>query len=120
MLDRNIESISNEEGVFIIEEQTGFCYDPQIELTKTGFKPFQIQIAGDADYTSFQIKSESESVNFDKPVYPDPQNQSTFVTRTWIENYSQNFKRSNDSLIIYLDEDNIEAELNSIKEKLKK
>jgi hypothetical protein len=46
-------------------------------------------------------------------------NQSTFVTATWIENYSQNFKSSNDSLIIYLDENNIEAELKAIKKKLK-
>ncbi len=120
MIDRNIESTSNEEGLFLVEEQTGFCYDPHIEFTKKDYKPFLILITSGDDHTSYQVKSESESVNFDKPIYPDTQNQSTFVTGTWIENYSQNFKRSDDSLIIYLDENNIEAELNSIKKKLKK
>lgn len=118
MLDRNIESTSNEEGLFFIDDQTGFCYDPHIELTKIGYKPFQILIAGGDDYISYHVKSESKSVNFDKPIYPDSQNQNTFVTSTWIENYSQNFKTSNDSLIIHLDENNIEAELKAIKKKL--
>lgn len=118
-LDRNVETISNSSGKFMIEESTGFCFDPEIKMTKNGYKPFQILISGDTESTSYQVKSESQSGDFDEPVYPDPSERNTFITGTSMEKYSQNFESKDDSLIVYLDTENFEKELREIKEKIK-
>ena len=111
MIDKNREVYSDQNGNFLIDLQTGFCFDPEIQVTKEGFKPFQILISADSKSKTYKIRSESQSVDFDEPVYPDSSNQSTFIIGTWIEKYSQYFKSKNDSLIIYLDTEDFEEEL---------
>ncbi len=119
MIDKNREVYSDKNGHFLIDMQTGFCFDPEIKVTKKGFKPFQILISVDSKSISYKITSESQSVDFDEPLYPDSTNRNTFITGTWIEKYSQDFKSRNDSLILYLDTDNLEEEIKEIKEKRK-
>ena len=99
--------------------QTGFCFDPEIQVTKEGFKPFQILISSNSESKTYQIKSISQSVDFDEPVYPDSTNRNTFKVGSWIEKYSQDFESKNDSLIIYLDTENFEKEIKDLKEKEK-
>ncbi|WP_339607889.1 carboxypeptidase-like regulatory domain-containing protein [uncultured Roseivirga sp.] len=111
LIDKNRKVYSDQNGNFLIDMQTGFCFDPKIQVTKKGFKPFQVLISGDSKSISYKIKSESQSVDFDEPLYPDSSNKSTFITGTWIEKYSQDFQSRNDSLIIYLDTDNLEEEI---------
>lgn len=119
MVERNIETTTNKKGQFLIDEQTGFCYDPEIEITMTGYKPFHLTISSDSETTSYQIKTESESFDFEKPVYLDSTRKETFVNSTWIDQFSHRFEVKGDSIIFYLDENNPEKEVELIKEKLK-
>ena len=119
MIDRNIFSESDENGDFSIGEMTGFCYSPKIKVTFDNHKPFQIELESDSDSQNFKLKRESESVDFDKPIYTDPNNKNTFIVSTWIEKYSRDFEIKSDSLIIFLDERNLEKEIESMKDKLK-
>ena len=119
MINKNREVYSDQNGCFLIDMQSGFCFDPEIKVTKKGFKPFEILISGDSKSISYKIKSESQSVDYDEPLNPDSTNRNSFITGAWIEKYSQDFISRNDSLIIYLDTDNLEEELKEIKEKRK-
>ena len=119
MVERNIEVTSNKNGQFLIDEQTGFCYDPKIEITKTGYKPFQLTIISDSETTSYQVKTESKSFDFENPFYPDSSRKDTFITSTWIDQFSHSFEVKGDSIIFYLDENNPKKEIELIKEELK-
>ncbi len=94
--------------------QTGFCFEPEIQVTKEGFKPFQVLISGDSESKTYKIRSESQSVDFDEPVYPYSSDRNTFIVGTWIEKYSHDFEFENDSLIIYLDIENFEEEIKEL------
>ena len=118
MLEKNEKVKTDAHGRFKIAKVTGFCFDAELEIKQPGYKPFQILLARSTDYNSYKVKSASKSVDFEQPVYPNPKNLNTFIQSTWIEKYSQSFKHSNDSLIVYLDEDNLEAELKQIQKKL--
>ncbi len=117
MIDKNHQVFTDQNGKFLIDLQTGFCFDPEIKVTKEGFKPFQILISSNSEYLSYQIKSKSQSVDFDEPVYPDSTNRNTYKTGSWIEKYSQDFESKNDSLIIFLDTESFEEEIKTLKEK---
>jgi len=118
ILDRNIKTSSSENGVFLIDEQTGFCYDPKIKITKIGYKPFLINIESNSNFTTYKVLSEKKSINFSEPIYKNPSNRRTFISSTWINSYSRNFAVKGDSLIIFLDIDDLEKEMQMIREKL--
>lgn len=118
MVERNIKTISNKKGQFLIDEQTGFCYDPEIEITMIGYKPFHLAINSDSETISYQIKTGSESFDFEKPIYPDSNRENTFVASAWINQFSHSFDVKGDSIIFYLDENNPEKEIELIKEEL--
>ena len=119
MVDRNIETTSDEKGHFLLDELTGFCYDPRIVITKTGYKPFHLNIKSDAESISYQVKKGSESIDFEEPVYSDSSKKDTFITATWLDQFSQNFEVKDDSIIFYLDENNPEKEIKLIQERLR-
>ena len=119
MMDRDIKTSSNEKGQFLLSEQTGFCYTPNIEITKSGYKPFRISIQSDSESISYQVSSESESIDLEKPVYSDLGDSSTFAVSTWIGRSSRNFEVKDDSIIFYLDKDEPEREVKSVREGLK-
>ncbi|WP_298248331.1 hypothetical protein [uncultured Christiangramia sp.] len=120
MIDREIISFSNRDGFFGIGEMTGFCYNPKIRVTYKNYKPFEIELSSDLNETIFKIKEESEYIDLDKPYYPNPENKRTSIGAIPIENYSRNFKVINDSLFIYLDKENLNGEIDSIKQILSK
>jgi hypothetical protein len=119
MVDKNLTSTSDQNGNFSIGEMTGFCYSPKVRITYDNHKPFEIEVESDSDFQKYKLKKESESIDFDKPFYPDPNNRNSYISSTWIEKYSGNFKIKSDSLIIYLDEKNLTKEIELIKIKLK-
>ena len=118
MVERNVKTITNKTGQFLLDEQTGFCYDPKIEITKTGYKPFHLNIESDSKTVSYQIKIESESIDFEEPVYPDSGRKDTFVTSTWIDQFSHDFEAKGDSIIFYLEENNPGKEIELVKKRL--
>jgi hypothetical protein len=115
MVGKNLTSESDQNGVFNIGEMTGFCYDPKIKVTYKGYKPFIIVLESESEFQNFKIKKESEFIEYEKPFYPNPNNKNTFVTGTWVEKYSGNFKVKSDSLIIYLDKNNLNKEIELIR-----
>ncbi|GAA3573511.1 hypothetical protein GCM10022395_23490 [Snuella lapsa] len=119
MVDRNLNSTTDNSGNFRIGEITGRCYAPKIKVTYEGYKPFEIELESDSDYQNYKLKKESKSVDFEEPFYPDPNDRNTFISSTWIEKYSEDFEMKSDSLIIYLDEDNPAKEIELIKQKFK-
>jgi len=83
---------------------------PTIMVTKEGYKPFQLKIKDRRNETSYVVKSESVHIDFEEPVYPDPNNLNTFITGTWIEKWSEEF-RTGDTLRIYLVREDLKAEI---------
>jgi len=118
MVGRDVSSFSKDDGSFELIEVTGFCYDPEIKITFDGYKPFQIRFASIGDYNTYKVKSNPKSVEFDNPVYPDPKNEDTFVTGTWIEQNSLDFDVRSDSIIVYLKKNNPTQEIEELKQKL--
>jgi hypothetical protein len=86
-------------------------------VSKKGYKPFQLKIDYSGEETSYTIKSESISVDYDEPVYPDPNNRETFITGTWIEKWSQDFS-TRDTLSIYLMKEDTKAEVETIRKQV--
>ena len=119
MIGRNLTSESDQNGIFIIGEMTGFCYDPKIKVTFRGHKPFIIELESESDFQNYKLKKDSEFVEYKEPFYPNPNNKNTFMSGTWIGKYSGEFKIKSDSLIIYLEENNLNEEIEWIKKQLK-
>ena len=119
MMDQSIIVNTDSKGTFSIAKHTGFCFDPILRISKAKFKPFEIKIETNSNAKKYTITYDSESFDFDKPIFPDTTNKNTFIVATWIEKYSRDFQVKNDSLIIYLADDNIEKEKEEIKKRIK-
>lgn len=120
MVNRNIAITSDSEGKFSIGEHTGFCYDPVIEVSEAGYKTFRVLIKDDSEFSRYQVTSSLQDVSFDEPFYPDSADRRIYIVATSINQYSQDFKVKSDSLIVFLKEDNLEEEIESVKESLMK
>ena len=110
---------SDQLGGYNLTYISGFCPDRELIISKEGYKPFQIKLDNSNDHKIYTVKSETKSVDFETPVYPDSTNPNTYVTGSWVNLYSENFRVNSDSLIIYLDVKNDDQEIQNIKEKLK-
>lgn len=119
LIDKNTIVKSDNEGQFKIEYVSGFCFDPKIRITSNNYKPFEIKIRHSNHSKSYELKSESEFIDYEKPFYPNPSKDSGFMTGTWINIFSQNFSVSNDSVFICFDGDNIKKEIENIQKTLK-
>lgn len=117
LIDRDITSTSDKNGNFNIGEHTGFCYPVELEIQIEKHKPFRILIENQSDGINYKVKSELEFIEYDSPFYPNPANRGTFIIGTSIDKFSKNFEVKSDSIIIYLDEDNLEKEIHAIQEK---
>jgi len=119
LIGRDVKSLTDENGTFNIREHTGYCYPVELEVKFEKFKPFRIIIENESDWRHYKVKSKSEFIEFDTPFYPNPQNKGTSANGTWIDKYSENFEIKSDSIIILLDEDNLEKEIKANQDKLK-
>ncbi len=108
---------SNAKGYFKVTYLSGFCKDPVIVVRKEGYKPFHLKFKDSKGDVSYNVKSEKEFIDFDKPIYPDSTNRNTFIFGTWIDKWSQDFCVS-DTLIIYLSRQDVKSEIEKIKAKL--
>jgi hypothetical protein len=113
------KTVTDSLGRFLVAKHTGFCFDPILLITKPKYKPFKIKIETKSKTIRYSITYDSESFDFNKPIYPDTTNKKTFIVGSWIEKYSRNFQVRNDSLFIYLDDSNPENEKETIKNKIK-
>ena len=119
LLDSKDIKKTNNEGFFAVYRQMGaFKVDPVIEITKKGYKPFQMQISSKNDKTSYFVKSETKWVDFNEPLTNDSKAKTSDLTGTWIEKWSQNFT-AGDTLLIYLTKDDEKAEIEKIETELK-
>jgi hypothetical protein len=116
MVGHNIVGKTDKNGMFEISDQVGFCYDPHIKITAKGYKPFEVTIGFSGENKSFELKSKSEFVNYEKPFYPDTSTKSTYITGAWINQFSDHFTycgelASGESMIFYLDTINPQKEI---------
>lgn len=119
LLYKSDSTKTNDKGYFEIRSSTGlYKVDPEVLITKAGYKPFQLKEKHSSKETSYIVKSESIDVDFDKPVYPDPRNRGTFIVSTSIDKWSQDF-RAGDTLIFYLTRDDRNSEIERIKNEIK-
>ncbi len=119
LLDKKTTVKSDNKGQYKIEYVSGFCFDPKIRITSENYKPFEIKIRTTSHSKSYELKSETKSIEYEKPFYPNSAKDSGFMTGTWINKFSQNFSVYNDSIFIYLDDDNIKKEIESIQKTVK-
>lgn len=101
---------TNDKGIFEVNKITGFCNDPLIIVTSTGYKPFQLEIKKLKGNTQYFVKTETSWIDYDQPFFPDPSNKNTFIKGQWIDKWSQDFA-IHDTLIIYLSKDNLTLEI---------
>jgi len=119
LVGRNIEGTSNEKGSFSIGEHTGFCYPVELQVSLEKHKPFRITIENESDEIIYKVESESYFIYYDEPFYPDTNHKGTYFISASIEKYSSNFTISDDSIIIYLEENNLEKEILEIKNSIR-
>ena len=109
---------TTETGYFEVYRQGGSRkIDPEVLITKKGYKPFKIRITSSDEGTSYTIKSETKDIEYNEPLYLNS-DKSSFTTGTVIEKWSQNFSVG-DTLTIYLTKDDEIAEVEMTKKKLK-
>lgn len=111
LLDGSDIKKTDSNGFFEVSTETRPFQDPVILVTKESYKPFQLRIDGNSEEISYVVKSESISVDYEEPVYPDPNNRGTFITGTWIDKWSNEFK-TGDTLSIYLVREDTKAASN--------
>lgn len=119
MMNQDLRVITDSLGKFSLVKFTGFCFDPVVSIRKPEYKPFKLKVERKSNAIRYSITHDAESFDFDKPIYPDTTNRTTFIIASWIEKYSRNFQVRNDSLFIYLDDYNPEKEKETIKRKIK-
>lgn len=105
---------TDKNGLFELEKVTGFCFDPHIKILKQHYKPFEMTFKNTDNSISYEVKSKSYFVTYDKPFYPDSYDTSSFITGTWITEYSGSFAVTSDGEVYYLDTINLSREINDI------
>jgi hypothetical protein len=120
MVGKNEKTKTNKDGYFKVEKIVGFCFDPIIRITKNNYKPFEIKFKNLDDSKIYEIKSKSDFITYDKPFYPDSTNKNTFVTGTWINQYSEHFDFNADTNLFYLDTISLNKEIQKAQTNFKK
>lgn len=119
MVDKSESTKSDENGYFSLSKHVGFCFNPQIKITKSNHKPFEMTFVGIRESKSYKVTTKQDFIDYAEPLYIDPNDKSTFITGTWIERYSQFFNVSSDTILFYLDTVDVKNEINQIQIRLK-
>jgi len=104
---------TDQNGYFHIEKISGFSIEPVIRVTAGNYKPFEIEMNHSCESKSYKVNNAFIDVDFDKPVYRDSNN---FIVSTSVKKYSGSFTIDNDTLLLYLDTMNINAEIEQSKQ----
>ena len=101
---------TNTEGYFEVNGQTGaHKIDPVVEVTKDGYKPFQIKISYSENESSYSVKTETKWIRYKDTVFFNSK-KTSFLLGVDIEKWSQDFAIS-DTLTIYLTKENYKKEV---------
>jgi hypothetical protein len=107
--DEFVKTDSN--GVFSIGKHTGFCFTPELLISKDGLKKFNFMIEHYKGDTKYVVRSDWEYINLDKPYYPDPNNPNWKVLRYSRNKNSQDFSVFSDTIHFFLETDDLEKEI---------
>lgn len=111
---------TNNKGYFTVFVQTGIHkIDPIVEISKKGYKPFQIQFSSEDDKNTYSVKSEYKWIDYDSPLYFNSKDSTSYIIGTDIEKWSQHFS-VDDTIIFYLTKDDEKTEIEKIKSELLK
>lgn len=119
LVDQDESTLSDKNGFFEVSKHTGFCFDPQVRISKVNYKSFELTVSGSNESKSYKVTSKQDFIEYDKPFYPDINEKSTFTTGAWIDKYSQYFTVSSDTILFYLDTLDAKGEVSRIQSKLK-
>lgn len=120
LLNQNIAVKTNKNGFFKLAASG--CIDGHLKISKEHYKPFEITFRNSSNFNSYQVKSESRFVDYDKPFYLNPKDTiSSFTTGTWIKENSESFSVSSNELTYYLDTlKSTPEEINEIQNQIRK
>ena len=98
LINQNISVQTDENGFF--KMSASGCFDAHFKISKANYKPFEITFSSSSNSNSYQVRSESKSVDYKEPVKVE---DSSVVTGTWINQNSESFFASSNGVIYYLD-----------------
>lgn len=119
LIGKNETVLTDRNGLFKLEKVTGFCFDPHLKISKRGYKPFEITFKSSSSSVSYEVKSKSNFITYDKPFYPDSNDKNSFIFGTDIAEYSENFAVTSNGEIYYLDTINVSQEINDVQNKVR-
>ena len=79
MVDKSESTKSDENGYFSLSNHVGFCFDPQIKITKSNHKPFEMTFGGSRESKSYKVTTKQDFIDYAEPLYTDPNDKSTFI-----------------------------------------
>lgn len=120
LIGENVTVQTDKNGLFKLEKMTGLCFDPHVEISKQHYKPFEITFKNSGNSMSYEVKSKSSFVTYDKPFYPDTTDTNSFIIGTEITEYSENFAVTKDGEVYYLDTINVSQEINDIQNRIRR
>jgi hypothetical protein len=98
LINQNISVQTDENGFF--KMSASGCFDAHFKISKANYKPFEITFSSSSNWNSYQVRSDSKSVDYKEPVRSA---DSSVVTGTWINQNSERFSVSSNSIVYYLD-----------------
>lgn len=98
LINQNISVQTDENGFF--KMSASGCFDAHFKISKANYKPFEITLSSSSNSNSYQVRSESKSVDYNEPIRSK---DSSVVTGSWIDQNSKSFFASPNGVIYYLD-----------------
>lgn len=118
LLDGSDIKKTETDGYFDVFTRTKGSKNPEVVVTKKGYKPFQIEISNSNDKNLYSVKSETKWIEFGERLYLVPKDTNSFISGISIEKWSQFFTAGGDTLLIYLSKDNEKVEIDKMKKQI--
>ena len=118
---RNIIVKTDSLGFFSLEDCGGGSPPkPIYTISKEGYKDFEIEFSRKSSEKIYKVKTGEKNYDLNgKFFYPDTTNLSTYFGIIEFEKYSQDFANRNDSLVVYLDVDDMDIDFDFFLKRLK-
>ncbi|HHT23461.1 MAG TPA: carboxypeptidase-like regulatory domain-containing protein [Bacteroidales bacterium] len=100
-------TLTDDNGYFEVSEIGGIRKsNPKVLIKADGYKPFEMEVFIKNSSIIYSVKSETEWVEYDETLSPNPSDKDNFILGTWIEKWSTDFQ-TKDTLIFFLERKDI-------------
>ena len=119
---RNITVITDSLGFFYLEDCGGGTPPkPEYIISKAGYKDFEIEFRSIGSGNAIIFKTGEKNYDLDgKFFYPDSTNLSTYIGVITFEKYSRHFSNRGDSLVFYMDIDDMDIDFENYLKRFQK